>query len=195
MLTASIAAAVIGAGAPAPVTCPEGAREKERVTPDAREIWCETDQGVRHGPRQAFYRDGARWFVGEYDDSRRSGEWRFWYPSGAPMSVGTYRADKRHGKSEHFHDGAGLATAGECKAGVEVGLWTRWYPNGEKEVEIVFGPGGEPGKRTYYSRRGKAMDLKPWVAEKVRGAAPDSERYQQAWRRYASERFFTECGN
>ena len=102
MLSLIMAAAVGGAMAPTAITCPAGTTAKRRKTAEASEAWCETSAGVRHGPRHAFYQDGAKWFVGEYANGKRSGQWRFWYPSGNLRSQGTYRADKRHGRSEQL---------------------------------------------------------------------------------------------
>lgn len=110
------------------------------------------------------------------------------------MSSGTYRNNKRHGKSEHWNEAGALSMAGACVDGVEDGLWTRWYPNGKKELEIVFAK-GKPTKRTYYSRRGRGLPFEDWVAEKVRGAAKGSTRYETARKRYAEEVPFVECGS
>ncbi len=195
MLSLALALVVTGVPTPAPLSCPADTARQERTTAEAGEIWCERADGLRHGPRHAFYADGARWFEGEYAEGKRSGLWRFWYPSGALRSEGTYRADKRHGKSEHFHDGAGKAMAGSCQDGVEVGLWIRWNPSGRKEIEIDFGAAGQPGRRAYYSRRGRPVDLDAFVREKARGATPGSPRFDKEKKRYGTGRFFSECGS
>jgi len=192
----TLAALLIAAPAPqkdSPQCTPPGVL-RERTTDEAKEKWCETPDGVRHGPRWAWYNSGQAWFIGEYDYGGRTGTWRFWYPGGQPMSTGAYRKDKRHGTSKHFGESGTMSMAGACIDGVEDGLWTRWYPNGKKELEVVFQK-GKPGKRTYYSRRGRAVPFEDWVAEKVRGAVKGSARYEAARKRYAKENPFVECGN
>ena len=178
----------------ASVPCPAGTRERSNKTEEAREQWCETSDGVRHGPRHAWYADGARWFEGEYQNGKRHGGWMFWFPNGKKRTKSNYVADKQHGKAMHWHDNGQKALEGKCEGGAENGAWRSHWPNGKPESKITFRD-GRAVSATYWSRRGLPLKLDAWLAEKVRGATPGTTRFERARKRYLVNGIFEECRN
>lgn len=174
------------------LTCPQDTQARSRQTAEASERWCETPEGVRHGPRMGHYPDGTLWFSGAYSHGQRTGEWKFWFPSGKPRTTSVYVNNQRHGPYQAWHETGERAEAGACEGGREAGTWTRWYPNGKPELEITFVK-GEPTARRYYTRRGAPADLHEFVQGKARGAAPHDARYVQLRRQYGEERVFNAC--
>jgi antitoxin component YwqK of YwqJK toxin-antitoxin module len=63
--------------------CPEGSVQRERVTAQARELWCEKPPHRREGPSATWYRSGGIQSRGEYLAGVREGWWRTWDEQGA----------------------------------------------------------------------------------------------------------------
>lgn len=178
----------------AATVCPEGSVLKARTTPEAREEWCDR-AGSRHGPRRAFYPDGHAWFEGEYTNGKRSGAWVFWYVSGKLMAQATYVDDKADGALTRWHENGNKALEGVCRAGVEVGRWQRFWPNGKEEVAATFVNGKAAEAAQYFSRRGVLVDRQHWLNEKAPGAVPGSDRYLRLELENQLDSLFAECRN
>lgn len=172
--------------------CPDGTRERDRTTAEAREKWCEKPDGTRHGPRWAWHADGGQWFRGQYTDGERSGDWTFWHPGGKKRSQSSYRADKRHGHFVEWHESGTKILEGDCADGVETGTWTRWWPNGKLELRATFREGAIAGEPQCGSRRGLPVTLEQLADEKTRGSAERNKRLLAQWRRNGG---FEECAN
>jgi antitoxin component YwqK of YwqJK toxin-antitoxin module len=176
--------------------CPDGAELKEHTTSEAREQVCETKDGSRNGARRAWYATtGKLWFVGEYSNGKRTGAWKFWFSSGTVMATAGYRDDKADGPMTRFFDSGVKEMEGVCKGGVEDGKWTRFWPNGKVQVVVTFKEGKDLAPVQYFSRRGGAIDLARWLAEKMPGVAPGTERYAHAMNANRPEALYGECRN
>jgi len=183
--------AQIGAGG----ACPQGSSPKEQSTLEAREAWCETADGVRHGPRRAWHSNGTPWFDGEYRLGKREGSWTFWYPSGGVMTTATYKEDKADGLVVRRYESGEQHLVGACKNGVEQGRWTRFWPNGKPEIVATFENGKVAGPAQYGSRRGQPVDLEHYASEKAPGERSGAPRFNKAVADARPDAVFTECRN
>lgn len=112
--------------------------------------WCETDDGVRHGPMAIWHPDGVhiaslgvmrhgerhgRWFgfdvmgslvvEGRYRRGTKVGPWRSYHANGAVSQVAQYRDDHGHGQwTWHRPDGS-VEQIGAYRYGQRHGLFVR----------------------------------------------------------------------
>ena len=154
---------------------------EERVTfyphGQVRERWHERTVGpnrvVRDGKYEAFYPDGARQTVGEYNNGDSLGVWQEWYlnggnkfektygdqgrskgsaivwmPSGDTLEFKTFNdlgeLDGRY--TSFWRDNGDVREQGEYKNGKRHGIWTRWYHNGQMEHGREYDKGRSVGR-------------------------------------------------
>ncbi|MCC6620584.1 MAG: hypothetical protein IT385_04980 [Deltaproteobacteria bacterium] len=121
-----------GDTASGPIDCPSGAWPYEEVQASGElERWCETSDGVVHGPYVRLAADGAPRVEGRFAGGQADGRWR-WYGDLEPVVVreGHYRAGLPHGVFTTWF-GAGLRESErEFAAGIPCGTWRDWDADG-----------------------------------------------------------------
>jgi antitoxin component YwqK of YwqJK toxin-antitoxin module len=153
----------------------------ERVTyypnRNVKERWYERTVGpnrvVRDGKYEAFYPDGARQVIGEYNNGDSLGVWSEWYMIGGSKSEKTYGEQGRlkgraviwmpsgdtlelktfndlgqlDGRYAAFwRDNGDVREQGEYKNGKRHGIWTKWYHNGQMEHGREYDQGRSVGR-------------------------------------------------
>jgi hypothetical protein len=94
-------------GAELVLECPGGTRQRQ----EGVESWCETPDGLSHGPTWTSYGDGSVASLGTTVQGRLEGPFRKWHPNGRLAS-----------EAEFHQDGL-------------VGPFRSWDPQGRLEVE------------------------------------------------------------
>lgn len=75
----------VGSASAAGIGCPKGTRPNGETLPEVREAWCEVmhdGKTVQHGPYRAWWPNGKRGNLGQYEYGKAVGKWTGWYPSG-----------------------------------------------------------------------------------------------------------------
>ena len=97
----------------ASIGCPAGTLQRGAAPPEGHRVWCETEDGVSHGP------------------------FRAWYPSGGKKSEGAFVRGEAHGEWVTWYEGGKLRSRGSYEHGAITGDWTRLDRNGEPEALYV----------------------------------------------------------
>ena len=84
--------------------------------------------GIRHGLRAAWYRDGTPWNHGEFVDGKAHGTWTEWLSNGAK------------GRETHYING-GLN-----------GWLIEWFPDGTMKRKVMYVDGLRQGRETHWDR-------------------------------------------
>jgi hypothetical protein len=117
------------------------------------EVWMLN--GVAHGPRVEWHRNGHRWFSGEYDRGKRIGYWQEFWPDGSPRFAGFYKNDVLEGVEYWYQPGGAVEWVVERRGGVRVGV-ERWYwPNGVLRREGQFVDGEKDGVFASWDENGR----------------------------------------
>jgi antitoxin component YwqK of YwqJK toxin-antitoxin module len=142
-----------------------------------KERWHEKIVGpnrvVREGKYEAFYPDGSKQSVGEYNNGDSLGVWIEWYmnggnkfektfgeqgklkgravvwmPSGDTLEYKTFNdlgeLDGRY--AAFWRDNGEVREQGEFENGKRHGIWTRWYHNGQMEYGHEYDRGRSVGR-------------------------------------------------
>ena len=172
----------------------------ERVTfyPNSRvkERWHERTVGpnrvVRDGKYEAFYPDGARQSVGEYNNGDSLGVWQDWYMNGGSKFEKTYGEQGRlrgraivwmpSGDTLEFRtfndlgeldgryaafwrDNGELHEQGEYKGGRRHGIWTRWSHNGQIEYGREYDRGRSVGRWVEFGVDGHVASSREYLRD------------------------------
>ncbi len=135
----------------ADVVCPEGASRHERVSEPLRTrgVWCETEDGVRHGP------------------------YRAWWESGRLSEEFNYRFGAQDGLARTWFQDGTLATEETYRDGVPVGTFRRWHGNGQLAGEAHFRGGKCVGTSRFWDMRGRLIEeRKDCIIPKTRVKKP-----------------------
>jgi len=114
-----------------------------------------TEAGSKHGYIQRKAAEGM------YEDGRKTGVWKEWYPGGRPQSKGAYLNGKTDGKWTTWYniDAAGddkrRESEGRCENGRQVGSWKWWYETGKLKRRGSYEGGKKDGTWVYYDETGK----------------------------------------
>jgi antitoxin component YwqK of YwqJK toxin-antitoxin module len=161
-----------------------------------RERWQEKTAGptrvVRDGTYEAFYPDGARQTVGEYNNGDSLGLWQEWYLSGTNKSERSYGD---HGKligrtivwmpsgdtlefktfnevgelngryAAFWRDNGDVHEQGDYKNGRRHGIWTRWYHNGQMEYGHDYDHGRSVGRWIDFGVDGHVASSREFLRE------------------------------
>jgi antitoxin component YwqK of YwqJK toxin-antitoxin module len=142
-----------------------------------KERWHERTVGsnrvVRDGKYEAFYPDGSRQSVGEYNNGDSLGLWLEWYlnggnkfektfgeqgklkgrevvwmPSGDTLEFKSFselgELDGRY--AAFWRDNGEIREQGDYKGGKRHGIWARWYHNGQMEYGHEYDRGRSVGR-------------------------------------------------
>ena len=69
--------------------------------------------------------------VGYFQADKKSGKWKYYYPSGNLRAIAYYRDDNIHGKWQHFREDGTLMVIKTYDNGKHTGDYNGFYNNGE----------------------------------------------------------------
>ena len=119
-------------GGTAGIVCPEGASLREEVMTDPlrmRTVWCETEDGLRHGPYKEWRENGQLATDFTYRLGVKDGLQRTWFKNGTLRSEETWRDGQPAGAFRHWHGNGQLASKARYIDGKCVGVqrfWDMW---------------------------------------------------------------------
>lgn len=87
---------------------------------------------------EAFYEDGSKRYVGEFDNDKRNGHWVYWYENGNKWSDGYFKDDLRDGFGTTWHENGNKHYEGAYRDGIRVGVWKFWDEEGNFLKEINY---------------------------------------------------------
>ena len=121
---------------------------------------CPNGRYLLHGTQTDYYKDGTRQHTATYENGRKSGEESFWTPD--EKLVWTWHRDLKNNQ----------------------GIWTHYWPNGEKKIESTWNirPEARDLKRQFYgyvaegpSRHWNEQGEPVATYQFVEGTLPDAE--------------------
>lgn len=125
------------------------------------ETW--TEDGVAHGPRIEWHRNGKLWVSGEYAHGQRTGRWSEGWESGQPRFEGHYEHDLLVGDETWFYDDGSVEWTTHRVAGKRDGT-ERWYwENGQLRREGSWKAGEKDGVFTSYNADGATVTVTRFV--------------------------------
>ena len=114
---------------------------------------------------------------GEYENSRKQGIWKKFFPNGKTKSEIAYVNSRPNGYYKTYYENGELEEEGEWKNNKNTGTFIRKHPNGELAQEFVFNEKGKrDGIQKYYYEDGSLMieaDIIDGKEEKVKEYYPD----------------------
>lgn len=155
--------------------CPAGTMQRGAAPPEGHRVWCETEDGISHGPFRAWYPSGTKKSEGAFERGEAHGEWVTWYEDGKLRSRGNYENGKVVG------DWTRLDREGEPEAlYVELDAPLEAKPPDETPVVI-----GIPACDLYLHRMMTCIDTK--APDSTRAAMRDAmQKTVEAWKAAAS---------
>lgn len=122
-------------------------------------------EGPKMGARQVghwrFYssEDGTLQSEGDFENSKRNGDWINYYPSGSIASKGKYENDVPVGKWEYFFENGRVSSSGQYMGGQREGYWSAFNSTGEKESDATYVSGTGEYRQYYKSGKLKAKGM------------------------------------
>lgn len=122
-------------------------------------------EGPKMGTRQVghwrFYSslDGTLQSEGNFENSKRNGDWVNYYPSGSVASKGKYENDVPAGKWEYFFESGKVSSSGQYLGGQREGYWSAFNSAGEKESDVTYVSGTGEFRQYYKSGKLKAKGM------------------------------------
>ncbi len=102
------------------------------------------------------YAPEAKVEEGTFNNSRKEGLWKKYYPSGALKSEIEYKNGKPSGKFNTYFENGQIEEKGTWKTGKFTGGYEMYYPNGQIRTQKTFNEAGQPeGKVVMYYPNGK----------------------------------------
>jgi antitoxin component YwqK of YwqJK toxin-antitoxin module len=98
------------------------------------------DKGVLDGKYEYYHENGnlrQSGYISDYPDIK-DGEILSYYEDGTPQSVENYILGIRSGPQKYFYEDGMVSQEGKYKDNARVGLWTWYWPNGEKLKEEQY---------------------------------------------------------
>lgn len=122
-------------------------------------------EGPKMGTRQVghwrFYspEDGTLQAEGDFENSKRNGNWVSYYPSGKISSEGKYENDVPVGKWEYYFEDGKVSASGQYLGGQREGYWSAFNSTGEKENDVTYVNGTGEYREYYKSGKLKAKGM------------------------------------
>jgi antitoxin component YwqK of YwqJK toxin-antitoxin module len=110
------------------------------------------NNGKQIGLSTSWYENGQKENKGTYKDGERDGLWMWWLYDGNIDNEILYGMGNILYKTVYIYeywDNGNKKFVGSEKSGERHGLWTWWYENGIKKIEIPFNVGKEDGILTF----------------------------------------------
>ena len=114
--------------AAAEIDCPSGTELRGR--PQHKE-WCETPDGVQHGPSIRYYQDGTRQAEAHFDHGTLGGSYREWHPNDQVVVEVRYKDGEKDGIERTFYADGTLRTEARYRNGKFEGEYKEFFENGK----------------------------------------------------------------
>lgn len=112
--------------------------------------------GLRHGRWEFWHQNGQTARLAVYSDGVAEGEWVWYRQNGTRWRASSYMNGKLEGNSITFADDGQTPIESEAyRLGLRHGLQLRWYPAGQKAVEIEFKDGVPDGREIRWHDNGQ----------------------------------------
>jgi antitoxin component YwqK of YwqJK toxin-antitoxin module len=136
---ALVLAALLAAGARAPLECPKGAERRGAAPPEGFEEWCEgkdvAGQPRREGPARIYYDDGGLWIDERWHEGKRDGPFRELHRGGGKAREGAFTAGLKTGRWVTYRESGLVEEDGDWKDGVPHGRFVSYWATGKKRAE------------------------------------------------------------
>lgn len=107
-------------------------------------------------PEKPDYGVGTLYEEGRYEDNKRAGTWKRYWPNGKPRSVITYVKGLAKGAYATYYPNGRPEEQGVWDLDRNTGAFQRWYDNGQPMQEFIFDAyGTRNGAQKYYHQNGK----------------------------------------
>ncbi len=102
------------------------------------------------------YTDGQLIEEGRYNNSKRTGLWKRYWPSGKLMSEINYRMGRPTGEYTTYYPDGKTEEKGTWDLDRNTGIFKRWHPNGQLAQDFLFNDYGvRNGVQKYYHENGQ----------------------------------------
>lgn len=134
--------------------------------------------GRKHGPwvikgvdsSKPGYSDDAKVEEGTFENGRKVGTWKMYYPSGKIKSEITYDRGRPKGPYKTYYENGQVEEQGNWALNKQTGNFKRYYPNGQVSQNFTFNESGKrDGKQVYYHENGQVMIEGNWAGGKEDG--------------------------
>lgn len=106
-------------------------------------------------PKDRAYQTGSKVEEGNYQDSRKFGVWKVYYPNGKLKSEITYKGSRPFGPYTLYYDNGNIEEKGNWARTKNTGNFKRYHENGKVSQEFTFTETGKrSGKQKYYYPNG-----------------------------------------
>ena len=107
---------------------------------------------------------------GEYQDNRKTGLWKEWYPSGQLKQEITYVNNRPNGFAKFYYENGKVSEQGVWEGNKWVGEYKYYYKNGQPAYEWKYNERGKrTGEQKYYYENGNVMIEGEWEDGKESG--------------------------
>ena len=104
------------------------------------------------------YSSNAKVEEGIYSDSKKSGIWKIFYPSGNIKCEVTYMNNRPNGYAKIYQENGAVMEEGEWKNNRWVGTFKSYHENGGTFMDFNYNNGGKrEGEQKYYYENGQLM--------------------------------------
>lgn len=102
------------------------------------------------------FTDGQLIEEGRYNNSKRIGLWRRFWPNGKLMSEINYRMGRPQGDYKTYYPDGKIEEQGTWDLDRNTGIFKRWHPNGQLAQDFLFNEHGvRDGTQKYYHENGQ----------------------------------------
>lgn len=135
-------------------------------------------EGRRHGAwvlkgadvGKPGYAPDAKVEEGTFDNGRKVGMWKTYYPSGKLKSEINHEAGRPKGPYKTYYENGKVEEEGNWELNKQTGSFKRYYENGQVSQQFTFDEGGKRnGPQTYFHENGKVMIEGNWAGGKENG--------------------------
>lgn len=159
------------------LTACSGRKEKEINDPISGKLYekyeyIETDEG-------SFKKDGfyKKWFSsgqialdGNYEENRKTDEWKVYYKDGGVKEIAHYVNDTLHGQRQLFHSNGEKSFEAEYVMGKKQGAVKEWHENGQVKEDFTCLDGLFDGKYISYFSDGQKFIESEYSKGQLNGA-------------------------
>lgn len=116
------------------------------------------------------YRDDQTVEEGKYRDSKKTGIWKAYFPTGKTKSEITYENNRPKGYAKFYHENGQLAEEGIWENNKWVGEYKMYYENGQLFYDWKYSTDGKrEGEQKYFHDNGYTMIEGNWQEGKENG--------------------------
>ena len=116
------------------------------------------------------YSDAAVVEEGDYENGRKAGVWKTYYPSGKIKNEITFENGRPKGPYTTYYENGQIEEQGNWALNKNTGSFKRYYSNGQVQQDFTFNTSGKrDGPQKYYYENGQLMIEGNWNGGKESG--------------------------